>query len=127
MKNKSKLNKIKSGSAKTLRNWFYMSKDTVTIEDLKEVWDENYTVEIWKEQGILEVSVENGGIDVEGCPTDFWDEDSLKYLSDHEVRSIFIITLTEYGETENRKAMEMIKSSLGGWFAADTDDFTPVI
>ncbi len=127
MKNKSKLNKIRQGGNKVIRNWFYMSKEEIDIEAMKEVWDEDYTVEIWKDQGILEVSIENGGIDVESCPTDFWDDDSKEYLDRNSVASIFNITITETGYEENKAAMCKLTNAKGGWFAADTENFEPVI
>ena len=127
MKNKSKLNKIRQGGNKVVRNWFYMSKEVISIEDIKAVWDADYTVEIWKDQGILEVSIENGGIDLEGCPTDFWDDDSKAYLESNSVASIFNITITETGYEENKAAMQKLTNAKGGWFAADTDDFQPML
>lgn len=127
MKNKSKLNKIRQGGVKVNRNWFYMSKEDINIEAMKEVWDADYTVEIWKDQGVLEVSVENGGIDVESCPTDFWDDDSKDYLKKNEVASIFNITITDTGYEENIAAMRKLLNAKGGWFAADTENFEPTI
>lgn len=125
MKNKSKLNRIKQGGPIVIRNWFYMSKDDISIEDIKDVWDKDYSVEIWIDQCVLEVSIDNAGIDVESCPTDFWDDDSKKYLMDNQVKSIFNVTITDTGMEENKLAMSKLINQMGGWFAADTDDFQP--
>lgn len=127
MKNKSKLNRIKSGGQKVIRNWFYMSDGNISIENIKTVWEEYYGVEIWKEQQILEITLDNAGIDLESCPTDFWDEESLNYLDNNNVNTVYAITVTETGTEEINKAMKILINALGGWFAADTDNFEPRI
>ncbi|MBQ0027267.1 MAG: hypothetical protein KBS96_01570 [Lachnospiraceae bacterium] len=127
MKNKSKLNKIKTGGSRIQRNWFYMSEKEISPDDIKSVWEQDYDVEIWREQGILEITLGEGGIDVETCPTDRWDDYSKEYLKSNSVVMVYAVTVTEKGYEECVNAMRKLCSVKGGWFAADTDDFTPRI
>lgn len=127
MKNKSKLNKIKTGGSKILRNWFYMATDEVSVDDIKGVWEKDYDVEIWRDVEILEIGLNEGGIDIECCPTDRWDEYSKDYLNANKVKKVYAVSVTEKGYDECMEAMKGLTKELGGWFAADTDDFMPRI
>lgn len=127
MKNKSKLNKIKTGGNSAIRNWFYMNPLSVSVEDIKNVWEQDYDVEIWSEMGIIEVTLTNGGIDIEAISTDRWDDYSKEYLNENSVNCVYAVSVTENGYEECMEAMKKLCGIKGGWFAADTDDFVPRI
>ena len=109
--------------------WYYMATSEITVEDLKAaVSSDDYDIEIWKEAGVLEVGIEEkASMDFEACEPDLRDEYSNQFLKDHEVKALFFVTLPPIAFEKCEKVMRKIISANGGFFCADTDDFTPVV
>lgn len=110
-------------------HWYYMATSDITVEDLKAaVASDDYDIEIWKEAGVLEVGIEEkASMDFEACELDLRDEYSNQFLKEHEVKALFFVTLPPIAFEKCEKVMRKIISANGGFFCADTDDFTPVI
>ena len=110
-------------------HWYYMATSEITVEDLKTaVSSDDYDIEIWKEAGVLEVGIEEkASMDFEACEPDLRDEYSNQFLKDHEVKALFFVTLPPIAFEKCENVMRKIISANGGFFCADTDDFTPVV
>lgn len=110
-------------------HWYYMATSDITVEDLKAaVASDDYDIEIWKEAGVLEVGIEEkASMDFEACELDLRDEYSNQFLKEHEVKVLFFVTLPPIAFEKCEKVMRKIITANGGFFCADTDDFTPVI
>lgn len=110
-------------------HWYYMATSDITVEDLKAaVASDDYDIEIWKEAGVLEVGIEEkDSMDFEACELDLRDEYSNQFLKEHEVKALFFVTLPSVSFEKCEKVMRKIVSANGGFFCADTDDFTPVV
>lgn len=110
-------------------HWYYMSTSDSTVADLKAAIDEDgYDIEIWNEAGVLEVGIEEkASMDFEACELDLRDEYSNQFLKEHGIKALFFVTLPVVPFEESEKVMRKIISANGGFFCADTDDFTPVV
>lgn len=110
-------------------HWYYMATSDITVEDLKAAIDEDgYDIEIWNEAGVLEVGMEEkASMDFEACELDLRDEYSNQFLKEHGVKVLFFVTLPSVAFEKCEKVMRKIISANGGFFCADTDDFTPVV
>ena len=110
-------------------HWYYMATSDITVEDLKAaVASDDYDIEIWKEAGVLEVGIEEkASMDFEACELDLRDEYSNQFLKEHEVKVLFFVTLPPIAFEKCEKVMRKIITANGGFFCADTDDFTPVV
>lgn len=127
MKNKSKLAKIKNNSSTKIKNWFFMSNDVISVEEVYEVWSKKYDVEFWREQEILELAILDKSIDLEPCPTDFWDDESRAYLLNNNIKTTFAVTISDTRYEESIVAFKYLCEHINGYFCADTEDFTPRI
>ena len=74
--------------------WYYMSKTSMTVEDLARGFDADlYDIEVWVEAGVLEVGVEEKlSIDIEQCELDLGDEYSNEFIADNGINSVFYIS-----------------------------------
>lgn len=110
-------------------HWYYMATSDSTVEDLKAAIDaDGYDIEIWNEAGVLEVGMEEkASMDFETCDLDLRDEYSNQFLKEHGVKALFFVTLPPVTFEKCEKVMRKIISANGGFFCADTDDFTPVV
>lgn len=104
-----------------------MSDKEISVDDIYLAWSKKYDVELWRDQGILEVIVGDKSIDIEPCPTDFWDEDSKLYLENNKIKTIFAVTISDTTYEESIDAFKYLCEQLNGHFCADTDDFSPRI
>lgn len=133
MKNKSKLKKIRQGAESTPKmpgEWLYMNSQVITVCDIKEALkgDTDISIEIWEEAGVLEIEIpEQKSIDFEQTGLDFGDECSNAYLKEHDVKSLFFVTLDAANYVNVHKILQKIVGKLGGFFCGDTEDFSPVI
>ena len=133
MKNKSKLNKIresKSLNCNIPKEWFYMNNREITVRNIKEILDsiDNITIEIWDEAAVIEIQVgESGTLEMECTELNLGDPYSNEFLKRNNVASLYYVTLDVEHYAEMKKVMEKIIKTIGGFFCADTDDFTPVV
>lgn len=134
MKNKSKLKKIKSNKNRPVRNtnipegWFIMSKNEITVADLKSAFGENQNIEVWSDAGIMEIVIgEKASIDIETIDTVFGDEYSDNFIEENQIKSVFYLTFHKEKYDLAKPYLNKISSFVEGFICGDTDDFTPVI
>lgn len=133
MKNRSKLKKIREKSAAAPgipKEWFYMQQKAVTVRDIEQALKEDDTVnvEIWEEIGVLEVEIpEQKSMDFEQTKPDLRDEYSNAWLAEHEVKSLFFVTLDAENFGKAQEIMQKITGKIGGFFCGDTEDFKPLV
>lgn len=132
MKNKSKLAQVRATSAgipNVPTDWFYMCPAKITVSDIKKSLDnENYDIEIWHDAGILEIGfAEKSSLDIETAPLDMGDEYSNEYITSHNITSLFYVTFKIFDYKQVTEIMRKITKELGGFFCADSDDFSPTI
>ena len=109
-------------------NWFYMSENEIGVADIKTQLDKiELETEIWEEAGVLEIILgEAGSMDMEEIEDDFEDEYSRAFLEEHQVKSLFYVTIKQEVYDKAKEVMEAICGKLGGFFCGDTEDFTPI-
>ena len=109
-------------------NWFYMSENEIGVADIKTQLDKiELETEIWEEAGVLEIILEEAGsMDMEAIEDDFEDEYSRAFLEEHQVKSLFYVTIKQEVYDKAKEVMEVICGKLGGFFCGDTEDFTPI-
>lgn len=109
-------------------NWYYMSENEVGVADIKKQLDGlHQETEIWEEAGVLEIILgEAGSMDMEEIEDDFEDEYSRAFLEEHQVKSLFYVTIKPEAYDKAKEVMEVICGKLGGFFCGDTEDFTPI-
>ena len=109
-------------------NWFYMSENEIGVVDIKTQLDKiELETEIWEEAGVLEIILgEAGSMDMEEIEDDFEDEYSRAFLEEHQVKSLFYVTIKPEVYDKAKEVMEAICGKLGGFFCGDTEDFTPI-
>ena len=129
MKNKSKLQKIQKGRTKTSKvpaEWLYLVPEVLELRKVYEIFTGGmpWTAEYWEEAGVLEIAVpEAGSVDLEELTE--LDEYLEAYMAEHQLKTVFAVTLVPENYEKVRKVMEKIMDCTGGTFCGDTDDFTP--
>ncbi|MDO4475705.1 MAG: hypothetical protein Q4B59_02865 [Lachnospiraceae bacterium] len=110
-------------------SWYYMAQEVVTLEQLKGCVDEaGYEVEYWEDAGVLEITAgEKCSVDVEAETGGLEDEFSQAYLAEHQVQSVYYVSLPADRFEECRPVLECILEKTGGMLCADSEDFTPVL
>ncbi|MDY2628436.1 MAG: hypothetical protein SOW08_09020 [Lachnospiraceae bacterium] len=131
MKNKSKLNKIKTQKAAkpaVPAEWLYMTDREITVRDIAAAFESEEKVEIWEEAGVAEVILnEKASMDMEITETDLGDEESNRFLQENQVKTLFLVTIPPLEFEAAKGCMEIITAVNGGFFCGDTEDFTPVV
>lgn len=134
MKNKSKLKKMKQKTKTTnpgiMAEWLYMNTAEISFGQVKEAFSEDgeVSVQIWKEAGVCELEIlDSKSIDLEISELDLQDDYANEYLKEHEIKTLFFVTISPDEFAKTKKVMEQMTEKLGGYFCGDTADFTPVI
>lgn len=131
MKNKSKLNKIKSQKAvkpAVVAEWLYMTDREITVRDIASAFAPQEMVEIWEDAGVAEVILgEKSSMDMEWTENDLGDEESNRFLEENQVKTLFLVTIPPLEFEAAKVCMEKIIAANGGFFCGDTQDFTPVV
>lgn len=111
------------------RHWYYMADREIDVENIKNALDsEPYSIEIWKEAGVLEVEIEEkASIDFEECDLDLRDDYSNQFLQEHKTKILFFVTVPTVEFAKSEAVMKKIVAACGGMFCADTEDFMPQI
>ena len=111
-------------------SWFYMNTEEKTAADLKEAAAgfEGIEQERWREANILEITLEGGStVDFEPMQPYFRSKEDDEYLKSHHIRTLFAVTAGGADEKRLHALFQRIARGTGGYFCADTEDFTPVI
>jgi hypothetical protein len=133
MKNKSKLKKIQQGGSarsKMPSEWLYLVPAELTLRQIYELFDEQspWNAEYWEEAQVLEIELpEAGSIDVEGMELDLGDEEGNAFLKEHQIQTVFAVTILPEDYEKAQEVMKRIVEQLGGFFCGDTEDFQPQI
>lgn len=131
MKNKSKLNKIKSQKEvkpAVVAEWLYMTDREITVRDIASAFAPQEMVEIWEDAGVAEVILgEKSSMDMEWTENDLGDEESNRFLEENQVKTLFLVTIPPLEFEAAKVCMEKIIAANGGFFCGDTQDFTPVV
>lgn len=131
MKSKAKLNKIKN--ANTVKRdlppgWIIMSRNEITVADIKDIVGDDYDIEIWTEVGVLEIAIgEKSSVDIEAFDADPRDEYSCDYIAKNGIKELFYVSFRPEDYDAAEKIMKKIAAGIDGFICGDTDDFTPVI
>ncbi len=131
MKSKAKLNKIKN--ANTVKRdlppgWIIMSRNEITVADIKDIVGDDYDIEIWTEVGVLEIAIgEKSSVDIEAFDADPRDEYSCDYIAKNGIKELFYVSFRPEDYDAAEKIMKKIAAGIDGFVCGDTDDFTPVI
>ena len=96
-------------------NWFYMSENEIGVADIKtQLEDIHQETEIWKEAGVLEILLgEAGSMDMEEIEDDFEDEFSRAFLEEHQVKSLFYVTIKPEVFDNLMKDLRVIAEAVG--------------
>ena len=131
MKNKSKLNKIKSQKEvkpAVVAEWLYMTDREITVRDIASAFAPQEMVEIWEDAGVAEVILgEKSSMDMEWTENDLGDEESNRFLEENQVKTLFLVTIPPLEFEAAKVCMEKIIAANGGFFCGDTQDFTHVV
>lgn len=142
MKNKSKLRKVKQknaglGQAFVPKEWLYLNPGKITVREVAEVFSNTVDLEassvriraqLWEDAGVVEIELpEAKSMDLELAEADLGDEIGNAFLEQHQVQTVFLVTVVPEDYEKAKPAMEQIVKALGGFFCGDTEDFTPVV
>lgn len=110
------------------KDWLYMCQKEMELSAVKEVFEEEYSVEYWEEAGVLEVEMKDSScVDFEEVDLRRADEVTESYMEEHQIQTVFLVTIPPENFTGAKAVMEMLIASSGGFFCGDTADFTPMV
>lgn len=133
MKNKSKLKKAprKTRQAPTVPSeWLYLLPDETELRRIYELFGEDmpWKAEFWEEAGVLEIEIpEAGSVDIECMDADLGDETGNAFLAEHQIKTVFAVTIVPDGYEKAHAVMVKIMEKTGGFFCGDTEDFQPEV
>lgn len=116
-------------TAKVPGDWLYMTPQEIGVRQIYEAFDEQYgyELEIWEDAGVLEVGMADGAsVDIETAQIHPKDEITASFATEHQVKSVFLVTFKPETYEEAKNVMRKIIGKTGGFFCGDTEDFTPV-
>ena len=106
-----------------------MSQNEITVAEIKEAIDDSgYVIEIWKDAGVLELTVgEKEHIDIEEIGIDMHDEYSDNFIAENQIKSVFYISIRQEFYVKAEALFKTMAAKLNGFVCGDTDDFSPII
>lgn len=107
----------------------YMATQPVTTEQLKEVLADTDAAEVhvWTELDIMEITMKSTvTVDVETMNGFMEDEEDLAFMKEHNIQSVYAITVEEPALEEFKGYAKKFVESFGGFLCSDSDDFMPV-
>ena len=97
-----------------------MGTAALTVPDLD--------VEIWPDLNVLELTLPSKVfIDFEGTEADFEDEAGKSFLTSNKVKTCYLVSVEPTCGKEELALLKAIAEKTGGFFAADTADFQPIV
>lgn len=129
MKNKSKLAKIKKPKQPGYpKDWLYMCEKEFGLISLKEILENEYSVEYWEEAGVLEVELnEEATVDFETVDLKRADDVTKDFMETKGIKNVFLVSIRPEHYEASKLVMEKVMEKEGGFFCGDTADFTPVV
>ena len=117
-----------SSAPKMPGDWLYFNKEEISLRKIYELFQEEQTAEYWEAAGVLEISLpESGTLDFEDLEGTLGNEEDDAYLKENEIRTVAAVTIRPDDYEKAEKVMLFITEKIGGYFCADTADFTPVV
>ncbi len=110
--------------------WLYLLSEKAEPRRLYEFLREetDFSCELWEEAGVLEIELpEAGSVDLEEMDCDLGDEAGNAFLKEHQIQTVYAVTIVPEDFDKARAAMEKLTTGIGGFFCGDTEDFLPVI
>lgn len=111
-------------------DWLYLSPEEVTVQDLKAFFQTipELDVECWPQLGVLELTFPSKRyIDFEEAALDLGDEEGNQFLAAHQAKRLYFVSAEPVCTQEEVDVLTSVAKALGGLFAADTEDFKPVL
>ena len=110
------------------KEWLYLNQENITLFQIKELLEKEYSVEYWEEAGVLEVETnEKCSVDFETADVKYADEATKNFLEEKGAKTVVLVSLsvTDYEEAE--QVFRKIMKNMGGFFCGDTPDFRPSV
>lgn len=109
--------------------WLYMNEKEITaVQISKALENSNLEIDLWDQLGVVSIKLlDNTYLDMEEIENDLGDEESNKFVENHNIKSIFTTKMVHESFENAKKVMMLITKELGGFFCMDNDDFTPVV
>lgn len=110
--------------------WLYMNAEEIGSRQIYELFKDSstYKAEYWEEIDILEIGIpEAGTVDMEEIECEFEDEAGIAFLKEHQIKTVYEVTIMPEHFQEAKAVMEIIMEKSGGFFCGDTEDFQPQV
>ena len=111
-------------------DWFYFHTEDCPIRTLHAaaMTVPGLDVEIWPDLNVMELTLPNKNfIDFEGSEADFDDEAGKSFLTANKVKTCYLVSVEPTCGKEELELLKELAQKTGGFFAADTADFQPVV
>lgn len=109
---------------------FYMTTNDINCKQVLEGIEEQegMSIDVWESMGIATIEYSaNEGIDFEECDVESFDSESdMEFVKQHEIKTIFQVTLVDTLKDKAGKFFQKIIDTNGGFFCTDSDDFEPI-
>lgn len=110
--------------------WLYISPEEITVQQLRDYFRTipELDVECWPELGVLELTFPNKRyIDFECSQLTLGDAANDAFLAAHHAKSLYMVSAEPICTQDEADFLRQSARALGGFFAADTEDFQPVL
>lgn len=110
--------------------WLYISPKEMTVQQLRDYFRTipELDVECWPELGVLELTFPNKRyIDFERSEPALGEKAGDQFLADHRAKSLYMVSAEPICTQDEVDFLRQSAKALGGLFAADTEDFQPVL
>lgn len=109
--------------------WLYMNEKEITaVQISKALENSNLEIDLWDQLGVVSIKLlDNTYLDMEEIENDLGDEESNKFVENHNIKSIFTAKMVHESFENAKKVMMLITKELEGFFCMDNDDFSPVV
>ena len=120
----------KTAVIKAPAEWLYCAMEETDAQRIASILTENGfdDTEVWPEAGVVEIPLaEKASMDMEWVECDLEDDYSNAFLTENQVKCLYMVTIVPDAFPRAREVMLLITEKLGGFFCGDTEDFTPSI
>ena len=120
---------VKKQGSKVPEEWLYLSEGEVKLRQIYELLrDSKWNAEYWSEAEVLEIELpEAGSVDFEDMEGSLGDEESDAWLQEHEIHTVFAVTIRPDDYELAKEVMKHIADLVGGYFCADNEEMKPQI
>lgn len=108
------------------KEWLYLNQENITLFQIKELLEKEYSVEYWEEAGVLEVETnEKSSVDFETADINRADEMTKNFLEEKGAKTVLLVSLSTSVYEEAEQVFRKIIKHMAGFFCGDTPDFSP--